>query len=118
MKRYLSLVLLLTLSACGLTCPPMTFCDYAEVEIGTPIADIEACYGCPFHHCCEGESGESQYVYIERIELLPGHPEQHDYIFTVKDGVIIKKCYEFHEHAFEFEHSMEPLHHLEDYRGS
>lgn len=114
MTRTLAKALVLVfLTACGCRpCCLMTFCDYASIETGTPIADVEACYGCPYD-VCESEDGVKFVTYIERIHLNAGFPEQHDYIFKVEDGIITQKCYEYHEPRFQFEFHPEPQHHIE-----
>lgn len=90
----------------------MTFCDYANIETGTAIAEVEECYGCPYN-VCEDEEGNKYVTYIERIDLNPGFPEQHDYIFQVEDGIIIQKFYEYHEPRFQYEFHAEPQYRVE-----
>lgn len=80
----------------------MTFCDYTSVELGTPFEEITGCWGRGYT-CCVGEDDAvEQHVYIERRERSPGYEEQHHYIFTVQEGVVVEKCYEFHEAPFRF----------------
>lgn len=103
MMRYLTILFSFLIAACSYTTPQMQFCDYAAVEVGTSITEVQGCWGpCIEHHsCCDKENTE-QYVYIERFETYPGYEEHHRYIFNVREGVIVEKAYEHYNAPFRF----------------
>lgn len=73
-----------------MTAPLMQESYFNQVPAGSSIADIELIYGEPYE-VREMPNGLQEYSYIQRIGLGNSAVEQMEFIFLVKEGVVVSK---------------------------
>jgi hypothetical protein len=90
LKRICPLLLaLLFLAACFSRPALMTYNDYDNIQLGTPIAQVQQEIGKPYaiHH----KDGVDEYEYIERIDTGNNIIAENHYFLIVEDGRVTGK---------------------------
>lgn len=81
---------MLVFSSCCLSCATMTAPTFERIQIGAPVAALEAEAGPPFRMTTD-KSGNHYYHYLERIQIGPETTCQNTYIITIKEGQVVDK---------------------------
>lgn len=92
MKHIVYLLCLLSLASCYFTTNQavLTRKDYAEIDIGTPVAALKERFGKPYQ--VHSKPPDSQvFEYIERLSADSRIIEQRSYFFVINGGVVIGK---------------------------
>lgn len=86
MKQLIPMVLFL--ASCT-SSPLMTVDDFANIDIGTPIVQVEKKYGRPVKIFSKGDG--QVYEYVERINMGTQLIEMRRYYLVVKNGAVVNK---------------------------
>ncbi|NBO24246.1 MAG: hypothetical protein EBU93_03300 [Chlamydiae bacterium] len=89
MKKWIPIIGLL--AACA-SAPIMTIDEYTEIQVGTPIKEVEKKYGKPISKK-KLDNGVETYEYIERFMMGSQMTEMRRYYIQVKDGKVVGKYY-------------------------
>ena len=84
------LAMLVFLSGCFSRPALMTWSDYDNVRVGTPVSELQAGIGRPYaiHH---KEPGIDEYEYVERINVGNNLIAENHYFLIVQNGKVIGK---------------------------
>lgn len=84
------------------TAPLMQESYYNQVPAGSAISTIETVYGEPYE-VRQQPNGLQEYSYMQRIELGRSAVEQMEFIFLVREGIIVgKECKRSGTSSFQF----------------
>jgi len=90
MKRTLTILALLLLTACFSRYSAMTGNRFDDLQIGTPVATVESQFGKPYKvHSKSGNREE--YEYIERINLGQCLMSENHYFLIIVNGQVVGK---------------------------
>jgi hypothetical protein len=88
--KYLWLLGLFTITSCSSGPSVLTMSAFYEIPVGSSREEVIMQAGDPYS-IQKKEDGSEELVYVERITAGARFLQQHRYIITIKNGIVISK---------------------------